>query len=150
MKQGGAIRADDTDPQERGVVHVVAKVNETERPARMRSCNDAKQFMDRHENQSTASTNESLSEANCVNTSVMGDSWDKEPEDWVEEMRIVVAEAKKTRLWKEHLRNPQDKKNVPVMQHGIWREIFKLKTEDKVTFYSLVVSKKHRRTHVCG
>ena len=26
---------------------------------------------------------------------VMGDSWDKKPEDWVEEMRIVDAEAKK-------------------------------------------------------
>ena len=25
----------------------------------------------------------------------MGDSWDKKPEDWVEEMRIVDAEAKK-------------------------------------------------------
>ena len=25
----------------------------------------------------------------------MGDSWDKRPEDWVEEMRIVDAEAKK-------------------------------------------------------
>ena len=35
------------------------------------------------------------SEANCVNMSVMGDSWDKKPEDWVEEMRIVDAEAKK-------------------------------------------------------
>ena len=27
--------------------------------------------------------------------SVMGDSWDKKPEDWVEEMRTVDAEAKK-------------------------------------------------------
>ena len=27
--------------------------------------------------------------------SVMGDSWDKEPEDWVEDLRIVDAEAKK-------------------------------------------------------
>ena len=53
--------------------------------------------MDRHENRkwSTASTNESLSEANCVNMSVMGDSWDEKPEDWAEEMRIVDAEAKK-------------------------------------------------------
>ena len=30
-----------------------------------------------------------------MNTSVVGDSWDKKPEDWVEEMRIVDAEAKK-------------------------------------------------------
>ena len=44
---------------------------------------------------STASTNESLSEAICVNVSVMGDSWVKKPEDWVEEMRIVDAEARK-------------------------------------------------------
>ena len=56
-----------------------------------------KQLVVLHENHknSSASTNESLSEANCVNTSVMGGSWDKKPEDWVEEMRIVDAEAKK-------------------------------------------------------
>ena len=42
-----------------------------------------------------ASINESLSETNCVNMSVMGDSWDKNPEDWVEEMRIVDAGARK-------------------------------------------------------
>ena len=78
---------------------MTARLSESgsEHPARMRSCNDTKQLMDRHENhrQSTASTNEPLSEANCVNTSVMGDSWDKKPEDWVEEVRIVDAEAKK-------------------------------------------------------
>ena len=102
MKQGGAIRADDTDPQERGEVHVIARLNETERPARMRSCSDAKQLVDRHENhKSTANTNESLSEANCVNMSVMGNSWDK-AEDWVEQMRIIDAEAKKTRFRKDH------------------------------------------------
>ena len=43
----------------------------------------------------TTSTNESVSEANCVHMSVMGDSWDKKPEDWVEEMRTVDAEATK-------------------------------------------------------
>ena len=73
MRQGGAIRADDMDPQDRGQVHVTARLNESgsERPARTRSCNDAKQLMDRHENHklSTTSTNESLSEANCVNES---------------------------------------------------------------------------------
>ena len=69
----------------------------SEQPARTRSCNDAKQLMDRHENDkwSTARTNESLSEASSVNMSVMGDSWDKKLEDWVEVMRIVDAEAKK-------------------------------------------------------
>ena len=42
-------------------------------------------------------------------------------------------------LRKEHLRKPQDKKNVPAKLHGIWREkIFKLMAEDKATFYSLV------------
>ena len=52
VKQGGAIRADDMDPQERGQVHVTARLNESgsERPARTRSCNDAKQLLDRHEN----------------------------------------------------------------------------------------------------
>ena len=64
----------------------------------MRSCSDANQLIYRHENLSTASTNEFLSEANCVNMSVMGDSWDKKPGDWVEEMRIVDAEEKKTRF----------------------------------------------------
>ena len=77
MKQGGAIREDDMDRQDRGKVHVTARLNESgsERPARTWSCNDAKQLMDRHENdkQSTASTNESLREANCMNMSVMGD-----------------------------------------------------------------------------
>ena len=37
----------------------------------------------------------SPSEATCVIMSVVGDSWDKKPEGWVEEMRIVDAEAKK-------------------------------------------------------
>ena len=37
----------------------------------------------------------SQSEANCVNTSVKGDSWDKKPEDWLEEMMIVDAKAEK-------------------------------------------------------
>ena len=48
----------------------------------MRSSNNAKQLMDRHENhkKSTTSTNESLNEANCVTMAVMGDSWDKNPE----------------------------------------------------------------------
>ena len=41
-------------------------------------------------------------------------------------------------LRKEHLSKPQDKKNVPAKQHGIWREICKLKVEDKATFYSVV------------
>ena len=52
VKQGGAIRADDMDPQDRGQVHVTARLNGSgsERPARTRSCNDAKQLMDRHEN----------------------------------------------------------------------------------------------------
>ena len=52
VKQGGAIRADDMDPQDRGQVHVTARLNESrlERPAWTRSCNDAKQLMDRHEN----------------------------------------------------------------------------------------------------
>ena len=35
-----------------------------------------------------ARTNESLSEANCVNMPVMGDSWDKKPEDWVRKCRL--------------------------------------------------------------
>ena len=61
----------------------------------MLSCSDAKQFMDRHENLSTSSINEFLSEADCVNMSVMGDSWDKKPEDWVEDMRIVDAKTKR-------------------------------------------------------
>ena len=51
----------------------------------------------------TASTNESLSEANCVNTSVIGDSWNKKSEDWVEEMRIVDAEAKEIRRSRERV-----------------------------------------------
>ena len=52
VKQGGAIRAYDIDPQDRGQVHVTARLSESglERPARTRSCNDAKQLMDRHEN----------------------------------------------------------------------------------------------------
>ena len=50
----------------------------------------------------TASTNEFLSEANCVNTSVMGDSWNKK-ENWVDEMRIVDAEAKEIRRSRERI-----------------------------------------------
>ena len=52
VKQGGAIRSDDMDPQDRGQVHVTTRLNESgsERPARTRSCNDAKQLMDCHEN----------------------------------------------------------------------------------------------------
>ena len=38
--------------------------------------------------------------------SVMGDSWDKKPEEWVEELRIVDAEAKK----------PEGAENEPVEQ----------------------------------
>ena len=100
VQQGGAIRADDMDPQDRGLVHVTARLNESgsERPARMRSCNDESNqsqskatHMDRHENHKWSTAR---SEANCVNISVMGGSWDKKPEAWVEEMRIVDAEAK--------------------------------------------------------
>ena len=51
-------------------------------------------------------------------------------------MREILARRS---LRKGHLRKPQDKKNVPAKQPGIWREIlFKLKAEDKATFYSLV------------
>ena len=78
VKQGGAIRADDMDPQDRGQVHVTARLNESgsERVARTRSCNDAKtsrwgltpfakRLMVIHENdkQSEASTKKSLSAA---------------------------------------------------------------------------------------
>ena len=41
-------------------------------------------------------------------------------------------------LKKEHPEKPQDKKSVPAKQRWIWREIFKLKAEDKATFYSRV------------
>ena len=85
VKQGGATRADDMDPQAREQVHATARLNQSglERPDRTRSCNDAKRVMDRHENdkKSRASTNKSLREANCVNMSVMGNCWDKKPED---------------------------------------------------------------------
>ena len=44
-------------------------------------------------------------------------------------------------LRKEHLRKSHDKKSAPAKQHGIWREILKLKAEDKATFYSPVETK---------
>ena len=38
--------------------------------------------------------------------SITGDSWDKKPEDWVQEVRVVDAEAKK----------PEGAENEPVEQ----------------------------------
>ena len=42
-------------------------------------------------------------------------------------------------LRKEHLRKPQDKKIVAAKQRGTWRKsVYKLKSNDKTTFYSPV------------
>ena len=60
-------------------------------------------------------------------------------------------------LRNEHLRKPQNKKNVP--RKAAWdlaRKIYKLKAGDNATFYSPVETKvavfenrKHRRSYVC-
>ena len=56
----------------------------------------------------------------------------------IQKVNLMSEILARPSLKKEHLRKPQDKKNVPAKQHGIWRELFKLKAEDKATFYSLV------------
>ena len=84
------------DPHRRGQKHVITRLNETERPDAV--VQRRKAIHGRHENLSTSSINEFLSEADCVNMFVMGDSWDKKPEDWVEDMRIVDAKTKKRRF----------------------------------------------------
>ena len=56
VKQGGAIRANDMGPQDRGQVHVTARLNESgsERPARTRSCNAMRTTSGPQEAQQTA------------------------------------------------------------------------------------------------
>ena len=39
-------------------------------------------------------------------------------------------------LRNEHLKQPHDMRRAPAKQHGMWREIFKLKAEDKATLHS--------------
>ena len=60
-------------------------------------------------------------------------------------------------LRNEHLGKRHDKKGTPAKQHGMWQKIFKLKAEDKATFYSLVKTKgtcaslqKRKRKYDCG
>ena len=50
-----------------------------------------------------------------VNMSVMDDSWDRKPEDWVEEKRIVDAEAKKPEVQNDVM---DDRRNTEKKPEG--------------------------------
>ena len=55
-------------------------------------------------------------------------------EDLPKKVNLMSEIFARRRLRNEHLGKLQDKKSAPAKQHGIWREIYKLKAEDKATF----------------
>ena len=67
----------------------------------------------------------------CVNMSVMDYPWNKKPEDWVEEQRIVDAEAENLEVQNDAMddrrnteKKPERAENESVEQSTVWQNRF--------------------------
>ena len=95
---------------------MTARLNENgpERAARTWSC-DSWIAVRTTSSPQQAPTRPCVEPTDCVNKSVMGDPWEKKPEDWVEEKRIVDAEAKKPEVQNDVM---DDRRNTEKKPEG--------------------------------